>query len=58
MLGVFSAYILNNEIQNWLANTESSFEYIERRLKRSGNLKRYDVGSVAEIKDNDINFFF
>ena len=55
---LFTPESLNNEIQNWLANTESSFEYIERRLKRSGNLKRYDVGSVAEIKNNDINFFF
>lgn len=58
--GKYSRETLNEAIQNNLAkNGFHVDDTLETEQKRSGNLKRYQVGSVAEIECNDsCKFFF
>ena len=42
--------IVSNEIQNNLSLHGYKYTDLKQKEKRSGNLRRYDVGSVAEIK--------
>lgn len=56
--GMFDAQSLNKAIQKNLALQKISPEVITRNDKRAGNLKRYPIGSVAEIKlSNECTYF-
>lgn len=56
--GMFDAQSLNKAIQKNLALQKISPEVITRNDKRVGNLKRYPIGSVAEIKlSNECTYF-
>lgn len=53
----YTQEILNTKIQEKLK--ESHYEIVEQSEKPKGNLKRYDVGTVAEIEGADKeNYFF
>ena len=56
--GRYSDVSLNNALQNDLERQKCEFEIITANDKRDGNLKRYPVGTVAEIKDDDVTYFF
>lgn len=49
---------LNVEIQNNIHRQHIEPEIIQRKDKCSGNLKRFPVGTVAEVKDTDICTYF
>lgn len=49
---------LNEMIQEKLSECGYKFEELNLRVKRKGNLKRYEVGSIAEIPIEDITYFF
>lgn len=58
--GEYTEQTLNNAIQeNLLSVQKSEYEQIRREDKRSGNLNRYSVGTVAEVKNTDkCTYFF
>lgn len=56
--GSFTQRQLDKEIQKDLSQQEKIFIKIDRADKRSGNLKRYPVGTVAMLRfSDDCNFF-
>lgn len=56
--GIYNANSLNEIIQNKLVEQGIMSEDISSRYKRAGNLKRYPVGSVAEISVSDECTYF
>lgn len=54
----FTEESLNAEIQKSLSLQSINSVEISRQEKREGNLKRYNVGSVAEIKESEICTYF
>lgn len=56
--GLFDDHSLNEKIQNQLHNRQISATNLTREAKRRGNLKRYPVGTVAEVKVSDICTYF
>ena len=48
---------LNHDIQKWLKSKNVSYKMLRREDKRSGNLKRYEVGAVSEVKVGEVNYF-
>lgn len=57
--GRFDKDSLNKEIQKNLEEKNYAYETMTRTKKSSGNLKRYSVGTVAEIKNTDnCTYFF
>lgn len=57
--GIYTAETLNQAIQSNLVSADGHTESLEIKDKRSGNLKRYPVGTVAEVKvDEKLNYFF
>lgn len=56
---IFEQEELNEKIQKTLASNKNKYETINVRNKRKGNLKRYEVGSVAEIQgEAGVTYFF
>lgn len=50
---------LNEEIQRQLAERKIEYELLNQEGEKSGNLKRYPVGTVAELSVNkDLTYFF
>ncbi|WP_301961866.1 macro domain-containing protein [uncultured Phascolarctobacterium sp.] len=57
--GTYTEQTLNNVIQENLLVQKSEFEQIRQEDKRSGNLSRYSVGTVAEVKNTEnCTYFF
>lgn len=56
--GVFNERTLYTKIQQNLALQQLQAETLDRSVKRKGNLERYPVGSVAEVKVNDTCSYF
>lgn len=57
--GIFNQSTLNDEIQKSLTTQKIKSDIIQKSDKRSGNLKRFPVGTVAEVKYTDnCTYFF
>lgn len=57
--GEYTEQTLNKAIQENLSVQKSEYEQIRREDKRSGNLNRYSVGTVAEVRHTDnCTYFF
>ena len=56
---IYTQEELNEKIQTVLANNKSKYKNISVKNKRKGNLKRYEVGTVAEIQGEEgVTYFF
>ncbi len=56
---IFTPVTLNKLIHDKLDELEIPNEDIEKKSKRSGNLKRYDVGTIVEIPEEEkVTYFF
>jgi hypothetical protein len=56
--GIFTCDSLNECIQNNLMERNEPYELLERKDKRSGNLERYNIGTVSEVQVGIIKYFF
>lgn len=56
--GLYNQNSLNNEIQAILQRNGSSYVTITQSDKRRGNLKRYNVGTCADLKVSDALHYF
>ncbi len=56
--GKYTEESLNDAIQADLARKKCNYEEITSNDKRDGNLKRYPVGTVAEVQDDEVTYFF
>lgn len=56
---IFTQESLNDKIQSYLEERKIASETISNKQKQEGNLKRYPVGTVAEVKISDeLTYFF
>ncbi|MFI3886908.1 macro domain-containing protein [Streptococcus parauberis] len=53
----FNQETLNSHIQNNLKKSDFDYEVLEEKDKKKGNLKRYQLGTVVEIKSSNVNYF-